>query len=125
MIPARMLIVGLIALGGLLLAGCQPKSATLTHVTGRVLYKGIPLHGGLVVFSPDTGRGESGKIGFSKIKEDGTYTLQTGDAPGAAPAGIASRSHRCPGRAPPTTASPTSLIPDKYRDPLLSQLQCE
>lgn len=120
-----MLILSSIAVGGLLLAGCSNKPTTLNSVSGKVLYRGSPLHTGLIVFSPDTGRGESGKIAFSKIKEDGTYTINTGDAPGVT-AGwyrvtIAALSA-------PTVSSetgPISLIPDKYRDPQLSLLQCE
>ena len=122
MIPARMLTL---CLSGLLLAGCSNKPAALNQVTGKVIFKGAPLPGGLVVFSPDTSRGESGKIAVSKIKDDGTYTLLTGDAPGAA-AGwyrvtVAALSHPSESYDVPAI----SFIPDKYRDPLLSQLQCE
>ena len=126
MFAARMLIVGSFALCAMLLAGCGGKPPTLNQVSGKVLYKGVPLTSGVVVFSPDTTRGENGKIAISRINEDGTYTLRTGDAAGAA-AGwyrvtIAAVS-------PPTSASydspATSLIPDKYRDPQLSLLQCE
>src|SRR6516162_4564631 len=70
MVPARMLIFCSLAFAGLLLAGCSNKPTALNQVIGKVLYKGAPLHTGLIVFTPDTSRGESGKIAFSKIKED-------------------------------------------------------
>ncbi|MSQ95336.1 MAG: hypothetical protein EXR98_12365 [Gemmataceae bacterium] len=125
MIPARMLIVGSFILCSLLLAGCQKKATTLNQVTGKVLYKGAPLSGGLIVFSPDTSRGETGGIAFSKINEDGTYTLQSGDIKGAS-AGWYRVTVACLSNPSSSYESaPLSLIPDKYRDPQLSQLQCE
>jgi hypothetical protein len=125
MIPARMLIACSIALGGLLLAGCSNKPTALNAVTGRVFYKGAPLHTGLIVFSPDTARGESGKIAFSKIKEDGSYTLSTGDAPGVTAGWYRVTVAALSGTSSSSEGGPISLIPDKYRDPQLSQLQCE
>ena len=114
-----------ITLCAMLLAGCQAKSTTLNHVTGKVLFKGLPLHTGVIVFSPDTSRGESGKIAISKIESDGTYVLKTGDAVGV-PAGwyrvtVVSLAN-------PTASyevAAISYIPEKYRDPQLSMLQCE
>jgi len=120
-----MLIGCLFALASCALLGCSQKPATLTQVTGKVFYKGKLLNDGVVVFSPDTSRGENGKIAFGLIKNDGTYTLNTAEAPGAGPGWyrvtISSESvSRTPYEAPPI-----SLLPEKYRDPQLSQLQCE
>jgi hypothetical protein len=125
MAPARKLMLCSITLCGLLLAGCQAKSTTLNHVTGKVLFRGTPLHNGVIVFSPDTTRGESGKIAIGKIESNGTYTLKTDDA-----LGVASGWYRV---SVASLANPTasydvasiSVIPEKYRDPQLSMLQCE
>jgi hypothetical protein len=125
MIPARMLILCSLALGGLLLAGCSNKPTALNHVAGKVLYKGVPLQAGLIVFSPDTSRGESGKIAFSKIQQDGSYTIYTGDAPGATTGWYRVTVAALSGSSASFDVAPISLIPDKYRDPQLSQLQCE
>src|SRR5262245_40414064 len=84
MFSARMLIGCAFALAAIALAGCTQKPATLNPVTGKVLYKGALLRDGVIVFSPDTTRGESGANAYGKINADGTYTLMTGDSPGAA-----------------------------------------
>ncbi len=123
MIAARMLIVCLFALGGL--AGCTQKPATLNHVTGKVFYKGSLLRNGVVVFVPDTTRGESGKVAFGTIKDDGSYIIATDDAAGAAAGWYRVTVGAVSGASPSYDTTPISLIPEKYRDPLLSQLQCE
>lgn len=125
MFPARMLTLCSFALCCFLLLGCQKRPTTLNQVTGRVLYKGTPLPGGLIVFSPDTSRGESGRIAFSKIASDGTYSLQTGDEKGATAGWYRVTVASISGSQTSYEYAPTSLIPDKYRDPQLSQLQCE
>lgn len=125
MFPARMLVVGTFILGCLLIAGCGRKAPTLNQVTGKVTFKGSPLPGGLIVFSPDTSRGESGRIAFSKIQSDGTYILQTGDDKGAASGWYRVTVASLAGPGTSFEFAPTSLIPDKYRDPQLSLLQCE
>ena len=109
----------------MLLAGCGPKTGPLNPVTGKVFYRGTLLPGGLIVFTPDTTRGESGPCAYGEIRPDGTYTLKTADDAGAS-AGwyrvtIGSLSNTI------TTADtlPMSLIPEQYRDPPLSLLQCE
>ncbi len=125
MIPARMLFICSFALCCLLLVGCQKKATTLNQVTGKVLYKGTPLAGGLIVFSPDTSRGENGSIAFSKIHDDGTYTLQTGDNKGATSGWYRVTVASLSNSNSSYDSAPVSLIPDKYRDPQLSLLQCE
>ncbi len=106
--------------------GCQKRPGALTAVSGKVMFKGAQLPGGLIVFTPDAGRGESGGIAFGKIRPDGSYTLFTGDAEGAS-AGwyrvtVAALS---PASTAPELPPPVSLLPDKYRDPGLSLLSCE
>lgn len=117
---ARMLIVCLLAA---LLAGCQ-KPAALNHVSGKVYYKGALLRTGVIVLTPDSSKGETGKIAYGAIKDDGTYVIATDDAPGAAAGWYRVTIGALSGSGSVDTA-PISLIPEKYRDPLLSQLQCE
>jgi hypothetical protein len=127
---ARKLELCLMMLAALtFLGGCNRAQAPLTPVSGRVAYQGSPLPGGTIVFTPDSARGESGPIAFGRINQDGTYHLYTGDALGAvagkfrvtvtslAPSGV-----QIPGQ---PISPPYSLLPDKYRDPNLSELACE
>ena len=123
MFPARTLIGCVLAL--VVLVGCTQKPATLNSVSGKVLYKGALLHDGVIVFSPDTSRGESGAIAYGKIKNDGTYTLTTGESSGAAAGWYRVTISSEASTGAPYDPAPISRIPEKYRDPLLSQLQCE
>jgi hypothetical protein len=128
---ARMLGFGLLAVTALLplLGGCQRGSAPLTPVSGKVAYKGFSLQGGTIVFTPDAARGESGRLALGKINQDGSYQLYTGEALGA-PAGwyrvtitsLAPSGVQAPGQ---VFNPPYSLLPEKYRDPDLSELACE
>jgi hypothetical protein len=116
----------MLRLGALMLAllvpaaGCQ-RSPVLRPVSGKVSYRGTALTGGVVVFTPDTTRGESGPIALGMIREDGSYVLNTGDAAGAGPGWYRITV------APFTTPAPPRLpmLPDKYRDPELSMLRCQ
>lgn len=114
--PARML--RLCALALLLAGGCTRRPAALTPVSGKVLVRGAQLPAGLIVFTPDAGRGESGGTAHGKIRADGSYTLYTGDAEGAS-AGW----YRVTVAA--FSAADVSLVHEKYRDPGLSLLSCE
>jgi hypothetical protein len=112
----------------LALAGCG--RAPLAPVGGKVTYKGFALQSGVIVFSPDATRGERGAIAIGKIREDGSYALYTGDAPGAAAgwyrvtvSSLAATSFSAP--ASQGFNFPQSLIPEKYRDPDASMLACE
>jgi hypothetical protein len=114
----------------LVLAGCGGSGHDgLRPVHGRVLYRGIALTGGTIVFSPDPERGGSGPLAVAAIQPDGYYTLKTEDHNGAlagwyrvtivalqAPAGSAPDQPWAPAR---------SLLPAKYRDPELSGLSCQ
>jgi hypothetical protein len=101
------------------LCGCQRTPAPFAAVHGRVLYKGSQIPGGLIVFTPDASRGTSGAIAFGKIREDGSYTLFTGEAEGAS----AGWYRVTVGALVPS--APVSLLPEKYRDPSSSLLACE
>jgi hypothetical protein len=115
---ARMLGVGPLLLALLVFAtGCQ-RPVGLHPVSGKVSYKGAALNNGVVVFTPDASRGESGPIALGNIREDGTFALSTGDAPGAT-AGW----YRVTVAAFAKSSVP--LLPEKYGNPELSLLRCE
>ena len=127
---ARMLGLGLVTLTFLtMLGGCKRGAAPLTPVSGKVAYKNYSLPGGMIVFTPDSSRGSAGPMAVGKINQDGTYHLYTGEAPGA-PAGwyrvtvtsLAPTGMQIPGQ---PFNPPSSYLPDKYRDPVLSELACE
>ena len=127
---ARMLGLGLVTLTSLtLLGGCQRGQAPLTPVSGKVAYKGFTLQGGTIVFTPDGARGAAGPVALGKISQDGSYHLYTGEALGA-PAGwyrVTVTSFAPSGVQNPTQPfnQPYSFLPDKYRDPGLSEVACE
>ena len=75
-----------------LLAGCGRSAAPLAAVSGQVFYRGQPLTGGTIVFTPDPERGGSGPQAWAEIKADGRFQLLT-DAQGRH-AGLAPRHHR-------------------------------
>ena len=123
--PARMLMFASLALCVFLNAGCQQKPATLNSVSGKVLLKGTPLPAGVIVFSPDTSRGESGRVAMSKIESDGSYNLKTDDKPGVAPGWYRVTVASLANGSSTYDTAPVSYLDVKYRDPLNSQLQCE
>jgi len=96
--------LGLLAL----LAGCGRPEAKLAPVQGRVFYRGRPLAGGTIVFTPDADRGGSGPLACGEVGPDGHYTLRTGAEPGAVPGW-----HKI------TVAGARGdrLLPRKYSDP--------
>lgn len=122
---------GLLAAALLLLAaGCGGAGRDpLRPVRGRVLYRGVPLAAGTIVFSPDPERGGSGPLALAEIQADGYYVLKTDDRPGAL-AGwyrvtvVALRQPASPSPAPAWVPA-QSLLPAKYRDPELSGLSCQ
>ena len=74
-LPAGM-IIGLVVVSIFPLTGCQRTSpAGNTTVHGRVTFRGQPLSGGLVVFSPDPERGGGGKQLSAEIAQDGQFHL--------------------------------------------------
>lgn len=109
----------------LLIVGCEAESQTHVAVRGRVVYRGVPLTGGLIVFAPDTTRGSDGPLARAEIQSDGSYELHVEGATGVSPGWyrvtvMALESAATSGNGTP--AVPRSLLPDKYRDPELSGL---
>jgi hypothetical protein len=119
---------GLIVVAALL-GGCRRGAAPLTPVSGKVAFQTRNLTGGLIVFTPDNSKGNSGQMAVGKIAQDGSYYLYTGDTAGASagwyritvtsfgPTGV-----QVAGQMP---NPPNSYLPEKYRDPVLSELSCE
>ena len=68
-----------------LLAGCSRPDAELAPVQGQVFYRGRPLAGGTIVFTPDPERGGHGPQAIAEIGTDGRYTLLTSGKKGAVP----------------------------------------
>jgi hypothetical protein len=66
-----------------LLAGCSRTDGDLPAVEGRVFYRGAPVAGGTVVFTPDPDRGGSGPLATAEIDNDGHYALKTNGKAGA------------------------------------------
>src|SRR5438309_1929104 len=99
MFPARMLILCSFALVCFLLIGCQKRPTTLNQVSGKVLYKGTPLPGGLIVFSPDTGKRRALVEDFAADLIERRSPLQ-GHASSRRPDRVQPR-HRPPGRGEP------------------------
>ena len=111
-----------------LAAGCRQEPGALAQVTGRVTYKGTPVHGGIIVFSPDPDKGGHGPIAHSVIQEDGSFSLLTGDAPGAH-AGFYRIAVSCPGAAASPSSqgynTPESILDVKYQHPATSEISCK
>jgi hypothetical protein len=103
--------------------GCG-SSDKPTPVHGRVFYRGRPLPGGTIVFTPDLERGGFGPLATGEIDSDGRYTLHTQEQLGVVPGWhrvtIASPASAV---APGQEASPPLIdIPRKYSDPHQSGL---
>jgi hypothetical protein len=115
---SRLWFIGVLALVPM---GCGKEASNLTPVRGKVYFRGVPLTGGTIVFTPDPERGGSGPLSFAEIQPDGSYALRTSQAMGAV-AGWhrvtitdAAPTVALPG-APSAPTSPPPL-PRKYSDP--------
>jgi hypothetical protein len=107
----------------LLVTGCEQGPVTFVPVHGKVFYRGVSLHTGTVVFTPDTLRGNNGPLATADIQADGSFTLRTGAVSGAVPGW-----HRITVlavEAPKSGGRPRWLLPEKYSDPELSGLSGE
>lgn len=81
---ARGAAMTIVACSGLMgLAGCGESGPGKYHVSGEVTYRGEPVPAGMVTFSPDTRRGNSGHQGFAEIR-DGRYSTSSGNGRGTA-----------------------------------------
>jgi hypothetical protein len=78
-------VLGALGLLLLSLAGCQNEGEDLAPVHGQVFFKGQPLEGGTIVFTPDPDRGGYGPLATGEIDQQGHYTLKTEGQPGAVP----------------------------------------
>jgi len=65
--------------------GCGSSETGYPLVTGRVYYHGQPLAGGLIVFTPDEERGNSGPLAKAIIGPDGVFSLRSEGKLGASP----------------------------------------
>ena len=65
------LVMFLVLAGALAVAGCGRSAGT---ITGTVTYKGAPLKGGSVMFTPAAG-GQAGPVSVA-IGQDGTYAAE-------------------------------------------------
>ena len=118
----------LVGASWLFFAGCDAGTPTLVPVSGKVLYRNQPLPRGTIVFVPDADRGNNGPLAQGTIQGGGSYTIQTEGKSGAMPGWyrvtvIAVESTS--GFSLNGLAVPRSLVPERYRDPQLSDLACE
>lgn len=51
------------------IAGCGPSGPVRFDLEGEVTYQGKPVPAGLIVFNPDTTKGNEGPQGFAHIKQ--------------------------------------------------------
>jgi hypothetical protein len=115
---------------GLLAGGCgEAGTSPLAPVRGKVFYKGQTLTTGTIVFAPDAVRGTQGALAQADIQTDGSYTMKSGNHPGAVVGWhrVTVLAIEMPASPPPgqSFSVPRSLLPEKYRDPELSGLTCE
>lgn len=66
------------------IAGCGDAGPTLVPVTGKVQVNGKILRTGTIAYLPEAGD-KSAKEAKSAIRDDGAYSLWTGEKAGAAP----------------------------------------
>jgi hypothetical protein len=57
------------------LVGCSGEH--LAPVSGKVTFKGTPVDGGTLIFSPVSSEAIAGRPASAEIGKDGSYTLQT------------------------------------------------
>jgi hypothetical protein len=111
--PTRYFLLGLCLV--LAAAGCRRNQPALAPVTGRVFYRGQPLTGGTIVFTPDPDRGGSGPLACAEIGPDGRYALSSGRHKGAVPGW-----HRITVAAgPPAGKDQPATLPRRFSDPEL------
>jgi hypothetical protein len=100
----------------LTLAGCgEQPDLPPAPVRGKVLFRGVPLPGGVIVFTPDEDFRGRGPQATGLIGSDGRFTLTTAKVTGAVP-----------GKYRVTVAGPDGWpLPSKFLDPQLSGLRAE
>lgn len=111
----------------LLLTGCgdRQKPAELI-VRGQILYRGEPVSGGMIVFSPNVERGSTGSLALATLQADGSFTLLGEEGkpiqPGWYRIAVAPRVGTVE---LPTAYRPYPGLPAKYRNPSKSGLERE
>jgi hypothetical protein len=105
----------------LFLSGCGSKGSAKVAVTGIVYFRGQPIKGGLIVFTPDLERGSQGPLFKGVIGSDGRFTLSSEESAAVAP-GWYRVSIAANGPSVPTAENPYPGPPGKYRNPDLSGL---
>ena len=104
----RILRVALTALFlALLAAGCSKSEDKLSQIQGKVYYRGVPLHGGTIVFVPDAERGGHGPELAAEIRPDGSYSLKGENGQGVNPG-----CYRVT-----IAADAADALPERYSDP--------
>lgn len=91
-----------------LVLGCSGGELPRVPVYGHVAFRGCPIRGGIIVFTPDKERGTIGNGCQSPLGPDGTFRLPEGGLP--------------PGWYRVTLASHESYVPPRYRDPDLANI---
>jgi hypothetical protein len=100
----RRLLFGILAFA----LGCSGGDKPRVPVYGSVAYRGCPVRGGAIAFTPDKERGTRGAGGKANVGPDGRFQLPDGGLP--------------PGWYRVTLASLESYLPPRYRDPDLANL---
>ncbi len=105
----------------LLLGGCGSKNSATVAVKGSVYFRGQPIKGGLIVFTPDIERGSQGPLAKGTIGSDGHFTLASEGSAGVAP-GWYRVTIADNGSPLPSAENPYPGPSRKYRNPDLSGL---
>jgi len=113
--PTWMASLAVLALAA---AGCGDGRTTLAPVRGHVYYRGAPLKGAAVVFTPDPEHGGRGPLACARLADDGGYVLATGPDFGAVPGW-----HRVTFKTLAEAAD--AGLPARYSDPEQSGQACE
>ncbi len=116
--PIFILVVGVC---GFLASGCGSQTKAKVEVKGIVYFRGEPIKGGMIVFTPDPERGSQGPLAKAMIGSDGRFALSADEAAAISPGwyrvAIADQ-----GSAVPTARNPYPGPSGKYRNPDLSGL---
>ena len=105
--------------------GDRQKPSDLV-VRGQILYRGEPLSGGTIVFSPNVERGSNGPLALATLQADGSFTLLGEEGkpiqPGWYRIAVAPKAGTVD---MPTAERPYPGLPAKYRNPSRSGLERE
>jgi hypothetical protein len=124
----RFILLSLLVSSFCFAAGCDGTNPSLAPVSGKVFYQNQPLPRGTIVFVPDADRGNNGPLAQGSIQAGGSYAIQTEGKPGALPGWYrvtVISVENASGFSGSVSSVPRSLVPERYRDPQLSDLTCE